>query len=164
VNRVIWSLNLAVLEGGKNRVRNACLIWSHEVIEPTSNEWNQALALSLKEKGKRCSLTASWFAFKVPPSLKKVEICRFGSSVGDPENWFCCTKLRSAGLISKLLPSTVGYTIIVCGYSVEGVAYSLRVCSAAITLLICASLFLLCKNLSISGTNSPRLLLLRIKE
>jgi len=28
-------------------------------MEPTSNEWNQALALSLKEKGKRCSLTAS---------------------------------------------------------------------------------------------------------
>jgi len=55
-------------------------------MEPTSNEWNQALALSLKEKGKRCSLTTSWFAFKVPLSLKKVEICRFGSSTGDPEN------------------------------------------------------------------------------
>jgi len=88
-------------------------------MEPTSNEWNQALALSLKEKGKRCSLTASWFAFKVPLSLKKVEICRFGSSAGDPENWFCCTKLSSAGLILKLLPSTVGYTIIACGSTEE---------------------------------------------
>jgi len=55
-------------------------------MEPTSNEWNQALALSLKEKGKRCNLTASWFAFKVPLSLKKVEICKFGSSAGHPEN------------------------------------------------------------------------------
>jgi hypothetical protein len=132
-------------------------------MEPNSNEWNQALALYLKEKGKRCSLTASWFAFKVPLSLMKVEICRFGSSMGDPENWFCCTKLSSVGLISKLLPSTVGYTIIAYGSSVEGVAYSLRVCSA-IAILFCASRFLLCKNLSISGTNSPTLLLLRIKE
>jgi len=35
---------------------------------------------------------------------------------------------------------------------------------SAITILFCASLFLLCKNLSISGTNSPRLLDLCIKE
>jgi len=132
-------------------------------MEPTSNEWNQALALSLKEKGKRCSLMASWFAFKVPLSLKKVEICRFRSSAGDLENWFCCTKLSSACLISKLLPSTIGYTIIAYGSSVEGVAYSLRVRST-IAVLFCASLFLLCKNLSISGTYSPRLLDLCIKE
>ncbi|KEH26607.1 hypothetical protein MTR_6g465900 [Medicago truncatula] len=37
-------------------------------MEPTSIEWNQALALSLKEKGKRCNLTASWFAFKLQSS------------------------------------------------------------------------------------------------
>jgi len=83
--------------------------------------------------------------------------------VGDPENGFCCTKLSSAGLMLKLLPSTVGYTIIAYGSSVEGVAYSLRVHSA-IAILFFASLFLLCKYLSISGTNSPRLLVLRIKE
>jgi len=62
-----------------------------------------------------------------------------------------------------LLPSTVGYTIIACGSSVDGVAYSLRVRSA-IAVLFRATLFLLCRNLSISGTNSPRLLDLRIKE
>jgi len=45
LNRVIWSLSLAVLEGGKNRARNARLICSHELMEPTSREWNQALAL-----------------------------------------------------------------------------------------------------------------------
>jgi len=28
--------------------------------------------------------------------------------MGDPENWFCCTKLTSEGLISKLSSSTVG--------------------------------------------------------
>jgi len=50
---VIWSLSLAVLEGGKNRAMNARLIWSHEKMEPTSREWNQALALYLKEKGKK---------------------------------------------------------------------------------------------------------------
>jgi len=50
-----------------------------------------------------------------------------------------------------------------CGSSVEGVAYSLRVRSA-IAILLRATLFLLCRNLSISGTNSPRLLDLRIKE
>jgi len=62
-----------------------------------------------------------------------------------------------------LLPSTIGYTIIAYGSSVEGVAYSLRVRST-IAVLFCASLFLLCKNLSISGTYSPRLLDLCIKE
>jgi len=35
---------------------------------------------------------------------------------------------------------------------------------SAIAIFFCASLFLLCKNLSISGTNSPRLLDLYIKE
>jgi len=163
LNRVIWSLSLAVLEGRKNRERNDRLIWCHEVMEPTSREWNQALALSLKEKGKRWSLMASWFSFKVPLSLRKVEICKFGSSVGDPENWFCCTKLSSASLISKLSSSTVGYTIIACGSSIEGVAYSLRVRSA-IVVLFRAFLLLLCINLSIWGTNSPRLLDLCIKE
>ena len=53
--------------------------------------------------------------------------------------------------------------MIACGSSVEGVAYSLRVRSA-IAILFRATLFLLCRNLSISGTNSPRLLDLRIKE
>jgi len=82
---------------------------------------------------------------------------------GDLENWFCCTKLSNAGLISKLSSSTVGYTIIACGSSVEGVAYSLGVC-LAIAVLFRASLFLLCRKISISGTNSPRLLDLHIKE
>jgi len=145
-----------------NRARRARVIWSHEVMEPTSREWNQALSLSLKEKGNRWSLEASWFSFRVPLSLRKVEIWRFESSVGDPENWFCCTKLSSAGLISMLSSSTIGYTIIASGSSVEGVAYSLRVLSA-IAVLFRASLFLLCRNLSISGTNSPRLLDLCIK-
>ena len=109
---------LSSFRKGKESGKNFLPHLVHEVIEPTCNEWNHALALSLKEKGKRYSLTASWFGFKVPLSLKKVEICRFGSSVGDPENWFCCTKLRSVGFISKLLPSTVGYTVIACGSSV----------------------------------------------
>jgi len=61
-----------------------------------------------------------------------------------------------------LSSSTVGYTIIAYGHSVGGVAYSLRVRSA-IAVLFRASLFLLCRNLSISGTNAPRLLDLRIK-
>jgi len=59
--------------------------------------------------------------------------------MGDPENWFRCTKLRNAGLISNLSPSTVGYTIIARGSSVEGFAYSLRVRSSAILVLSCAS-------------------------
>jgi len=163
IESCVLALSLAVLEGGKNQARKARLIWSHEVMEPTSREWNQVLALSLKEKGKRGSLTASWFSFRVALSLKKVEISRFGSSVGDPENWFCCTKLSSAGLIWKLSSSIVGYTIIAYGSSVEGVAYSLRV-GSAIEVLFRASFFFLCKNLSISGINSPRLLLLRIKR
>jgi len=33
--------------------------------------------------------------------------------------------LRNAGLISKLSPSTVGYTTIARGSSLEGIAYSL---------------------------------------
>ena len=57
--------------------------------------------------------------------------------IGDPENWFFCTKLRNAGLISNLSPSTVRYTIIVCGSSVEGFAYSLRVRSSAIGIILC---------------------------
>jgi len=132
-------------------------------MEPTSKEWNQALALSLKEKRKRCSLTASWFSFRVPLSLKKVEICRFGTSMGDPETWFYCTKLSSVGLISKLSSSNVGYTIIACGSSVDGVAYFLRVRST-IAILFCASLSLVCKYLLISRMNSPRFLFLRIQE
>jgi len=80
-----------------------------------------------------------------------------------PQSRFCCTKLSSAGLISKLSSSTVGYTIIACGSSVKGVAYSLRVCSTK-AVLFCSSFFFLCKNLSILGMNSPRLLLLRIKR
>jgi len=38
-----------------------------------------------------------------------------------------------------LLPSTVAYTIIAHGSSVEGVAYFLRVRSSAILLLFCVS-------------------------
>jgi len=88
----------------QNRPRNAFLSWSHDVIKPFCKEWNPALALSLDEKGKRCSFMASGvtpFAFKVPLSLRKVAIWRFGSWEGDPENWFCCTKLSSACLISN---------------------------------------------------------------
>jgi len=59
--------------------------------------------------------------------------------MGDLENWFRCTNLRNAGLISNLSPSTFGYTIIACGSFVEGSAYSLRVRSSAILLLFCAS-------------------------
>jgi len=105
-------------------------------MEPTSKEWNKVPALSFREKGKRCSLVASWFTLWVTLSLRKVEICRFGSSVGDPENWFLCTKLSSAGYISKSSPSTVGYTIIAHGSSVEGIAYSLRVRSSAMSYII----------------------------
>jgi len=42
-------------------------------------------------------------------------------------------------LISNLSPSTIGYTIIARGSSVEGFAYSLRVRSSAIMVLSCAS-------------------------
>ena len=105
-------------------------------MEPTSKEWNKVPALSFREKGKRCSLVASWFTLWVTLSLRKVEICRFGSSVGDPENWFLCTKLSSAGFISKSSPSTVRYTIIARGSSVEGITYSLRVRSSAMSYII----------------------------
>ncbi|KEH26528.1 hypothetical protein MTR_6g463940 [Medicago truncatula] len=64
-------------------------------------ELNQLLALSFREKGKRCSLTVSWSSLQVTLSLQKVEICKFGSSEGDPENWFCCTRISSAGIGRK---------------------------------------------------------------
>jgi len=62
------------------------------------------------------------------------------------------------------LSSTVGYIIIAYDSSEDGIAYSLRACSSAISLLLCAFHLLSRKNLSILGTNSPRLLVLLIQE
>ncbi|MCI73473.1 hypothetical protein A2U01_0094737, partial [Trifolium medium] len=75
----------------------------------------QALALSLKENGKRRSRIASGstpLAFSVSTYYTNTDKWRFGSSVGEPENWFCCTICNIAGFNSKFLASMVGGAIL----------------------------------------------------
>jgi len=80
-------------------------------MQSDGKEWNQALALSFKEKWSKRSRIASLetsFNFSASHTSKKTERCKFGSSKGVPPNWECCIMEISAGLSSKLLASTAG--------------------------------------------------------
>jgi len=91
--------------------RNALVNTSQVVIHPDGKECNQALALSLNEKGNKCNRMASVespLSFNVSHTSKETERCRFGSSKEVPPNWDCCTVGISAGLSLKLLASIVG--------------------------------------------------------
>jgi len=80
-------------------------------MHPDDKDCNQALALSLKEKGNRHRWIASVetpLSFNISHTSKKTERCIFGSSKGVPPKWNCCTIEMNAGLNSKWLASTVG--------------------------------------------------------
>jgi hypothetical protein len=105
LKQVIWFLSCAVLLGGKYLARNAFLSSFHVVMELDGRDCSHALARSLRENGNRRKRMASGstpFAFNVSANCTKTERCKFGSSVGFPENWFCCTICSRDGLSSKL--------------------------------------------------------------
>ena len=78
-----------VRDGGKNRPRYASTSSSHVSIKPYGNDSYHVDAISLKEKGKRCSLITSGLT---PLSLimfvilRNLPRCSLGSSVGWPVN------------------------------------------------------------------------------
>jgi len=103
------------LLAGKNLARKALVNSSHVVMHPDGKECNQALALSLNEKGNKCRQIASMenlLNFSVLHTSKKIERCRFGFFKDVPPNWDCSTIKMSGGLSSKLLASIVGRAIL----------------------------------------------------
>ena len=111
LNTTISLLLLDVRDGGKNLPREASTSSSHVSTEPYGNESNHVATISLKEKGKCCSLITSSltpFGLTVLAILRNLPRCSLGSSVGWHVNWFCCTKVINAGLSSKLLASIAG--------------------------------------------------------
>src|SRR6266487_6129061 len=103
LNSIIWALSLAVLLGGKYLARKTFFNSFHVVTELGCRDWSQALALSRNENGNKRSLIASGLiplALTVSAYCKNVDKCRLGSSVGFPENWFCCTIDNNEGLSS----------------------------------------------------------------
>ena len=104
-----------VLPGRKYLVRKAFKSKSYEVIEFGANEFNHNFAFSLKENGnnlRRIASVLTPFILKGSQISKKVARCAFGSSLGNPPNWYCETIWIMASLISKLLASIVGLTIL----------------------------------------------------
>ena len=84
------SLLLSVVrDGGKNLLRNAYTNSSHVSTDPYGNDSYHMAAISLKEKGKRCSFFTSsltLFSLTVFTILRNLPICSLGSSVGWPVN------------------------------------------------------------------------------
>ena len=71
--------------GEKNQPRNASTNSSHVSIEPYGNDSYHVAAISLKEKGKRCSFITSGltlFSLTVFAILRNLPRCSLGSSVG----------------------------------------------------------------------------------
>ena len=85
---MISFLSLAVFEGGKYLARN---FWANSfqvLIDPVGREFNQSLALSLKEKGNNLNLIASSdtpLYLKVAQISKKLVMCKLRSSIGPPQ-------------------------------------------------------------------------------
>jgi len=131
----------------------------------------QALALSLNEKGTKCWRIASLktlFNFSASYTSKKTERCRFRSSKGVLPNWDYCTMEIGVGLSSKLLPSTAGRAMLKAIPWTPGVTKSWRVLltspampefllvSRLCSLILCFFL-LKRKVLSISGLGSYKI-------
>jgi len=79
-------------------------------MHPNGKECNQALTVSLNEKGnkrRRIASVETPLSFNASHTSKKTERCSFRSSKGVPPNWDYCTIEMSAGLSSKLLASAV---------------------------------------------------------
>ena len=80
-----------VRDGGKTLPRYASTGSSHVSTEPYGNDSYHVAAISLKEKGKRCSFITSRltpFSLTVFAILRNLPRCSLGSSLGWPVNWF----------------------------------------------------------------------------
>ena len=91
--------------------RKALVNSSQLVMHPDGKECNQALALSLNEKGnkhRRIASVETPSSFNVSHTSKRAKKCRFDPSKGVPPNWDCCTIEMSVSLSLKLLASIVG--------------------------------------------------------
>ena len=107
-------LSLTVLPSWKYLLRNAFERASQVVNELSSSFCSQSLALSLSENGKSLSRIASVvtpLSLMVSHFATNLRRCALGLSEGWPPNWSRSTKVMIAGLSSKLLVSTVGFTI-----------------------------------------------------
>jgi len=163
LKQVIWFLSWAVLLGGKYLARNAFFNSFHVVMEFDGRDCSQALALSLREKGNKRRRMASGSTplhLSVSANCTNTERCKFGSSVGLPEKWFCCMICSREGFNSKLLAWIVGLTILEWGSSWDGTEKSLRGRFAfwayAIWAWIRSTWRLMCKKHSISSIGSTR--------
>ena len=78
-----------VRDGGKNLPRNASTNSSHVSTKPYGNDSYHVAAISLKEKGKRCSFITSSLtplSLTVFAILRNLPRCSLGSLVGLPVN------------------------------------------------------------------------------
>ena len=84
---------------------------SHVPILLRGKDENQALALSLSEKGNNFNFTISLymsFFFCISQSSTKVLRCEAGSSLGLPESYSFVIRINNATLISKASTLVVG--------------------------------------------------------
>ena len=86
---MIFLLLSVVRDGEKNLPRYASTSSSHVSTAPYGNDSYHVAAISLKEKGKRCSFITSSltpFSLTVFAILRNLLRCSLGSSVGWPVN------------------------------------------------------------------------------
>lgn len=120
LNPLIWLLSKVVLLGGKYLAKKTFFNSSHVVMELDSKDYSHALALSLNEKGKICNRITSGLtplAFTISAYCTNPDRWRFESSVGLPENWFCCTTCNSEDFNSKSFWSMAEAAMLLCGAS-----------------------------------------------
>lgn len=120
LNSLISLLSIVVLLDVKYLAKKTFFNSSHVVMELDGKDWSQALALSLKEKGKRRNYISSRLTpltFTISAYCINIDRWRFGSSLGLPKNWFCCTSCNTEGFNSKTSWSMAGETMMLCGSS-----------------------------------------------
>lgn len=154
MKQVIWFLNYAILLGGKYLSRNDFFNSFHVVIEFDGRDCCHARALPLREKGNIINWMDSGstpLLFCVSTNCMKMERCKFGSSIGILENWFCCTIWNMEDFNSKLLAWIAWLTILEWGSSLKGTTNSLsgRLSFSVISCWICWILHRTCKKCAI---------------
>lgn len=106
LNVVIWFLNTVVLLGGKYLAKNAFLSSFQVLMEFAGRDCSRALALSLREKGKRHKQMASGstsLLFNMSVYCTNTDRWRLGSSVGLLENGYVSLSVAKKVSIRKCL-------------------------------------------------------------
>lgn len=129
LNVVTWFISTFILLGGKYLAKKAFFSSLQVVIELAGRDYIQDLDLYLRIKENKHKWISSRFTllvFNVSAYCTNTDIWRFGSSVGFPENWLCCTICSREGFNSKLFSWIAGGIILERGSSWGGTVKSLR--------------------------------------